>query len=333
MLFRKSIVFILMLLLVASVVPVRAQDGGLPDDQQALLEIVTSAIDNFNSLDSYRYSGDQTTAQTISTGVGIRAVTVNQATTQTLSGSIVLDGEVANSTQLVSQVIETQINTRDPESFSMDFEVVSLDGDVYLRFPVVPEETRAMFPADWVDASEAAGYEGLGVLDLDVFADLISQTLPLYELTSENVLEVEELEGNTVRGQEVRVFRVVIDPALALSEASEQLVALLGVEADLVEQILDSGAAELVISVGVEDNLVYEIASTATIEFESDDFQGSNVALDQTTTSSFRIIEFNPEVEITVPEPAPPAEEETTDTQEDATDSEGESPDDTSDES
>ncbi|MCI0711557.1 MAG: hypothetical protein L0154_15485, partial [Chloroflexi bacterium] len=131
MLFRKSVVFILTLLLVATVAPVRAQDGGLPADQRALLEIVTSAIENFGTLDSYRYSGEQTTAQTIVSGEGIRAVTINQSTTQTLSGAVVIDGDNVNSSQSVSQAIESRVNNaQEAQSFTMDFELVALDGEI-----------------------------------------------------------------------------------------------------------------------------------------------------------------------------------------------------------
>lgn len=310
MLFRKSVVFILTLLLVTSVVPVRAQDGGLPADQQALLEIVTSAIENFGTLDSYRYSGEQTTAQTIVSGAGIRAVTIDQTTTQTLSGAVVIAGDAVNSTQTVSQTIESRVNNaQEARSFTMDFELVALDGEIYLRYPVVPEETRALLPEDWINASEASNYEGLAALNMETFAELLNQALPLYELTSDNVLEVEELESTTVRGQETRVFRIVFDPALALEGSSQQLAALANFDAEVIQQMLANSTAELVINVGVEDNLIYQIASAVTIDFESDDFEGAALSLDQTTTGTFNITEFNPEVEITVPEPAPPAEE------------------------
>lgn len=310
MLFRKSAVFILSLLLAATIVPVRAQDGGLPADQQALLEIVTSAIENFGTLDSYRYSGEQTTVQTIVSGTGVRRVTINQTTTQTLSGTVAIEGDTVNSTQTVSQNIESRVNNaQEAQSFTMNFELVSLDGGVYLRYPVVPEETRALLPEDWISADEASNYAGLAALNMETFAELLNQALPLYELTSDNVLEVEELESVTVRGQETRVFRVVFDPALALEGSSQQLAALANFDAEIIEDMLANSTAELVINVGVEDNLIYQIASSVTIDFETDDFQGTALSLDQTTTGTFNITEFNPEVEITVPEPAPPAEE------------------------
>jgi hypothetical protein len=330
MLFRKSVVFILTLLLVATVVPVQAQDGGLPADQQALLDIVTAAVDNFNSLDSYRYSGEQTTAQTIESGIGIRAVTIEQTTAQTMSGTVAIEGENVNSTQTVSQTIESRVNTRDPETITMDFELVSLDGEIYLRFPVVPEGTRALLPGDWINASEASGYEGLAALNMEAFSELVFQTLPLYELSSDNVLEVEELESATVRGQETRVFRVVIDPALALGSSSEQLASIGNFDSELLEAMLADATAELIINVGAEDNLIYQLGSNIVIDFESDDFQGSNISLDQTTTSTFNIVEFNPEVDISVPEPEPPAEEPTTEPDEEATDTQEEPADDSS---
>lgn len=317
--FKRNLIVLLLVIFIVAALPVAAQDGGLNDDELALIELVSTAQDNLLALDSYNYSGQQITQQTILSGEGTLALTLTQNITQDLSGSVVSAADNVNSTQSIAQTIETRVNTRDPERLNMSLDIVILDGAMYLRVPTAPSELRSAFPADWVPADEAAAYEGMAFVDLEQLANLMSNTLPVYELNDETVVAVEELESETINGVEMRLISISIAPNVALGGFGDQFGAFGAFDTDLFNQLLENTIATITMYIGAEDTQVYRIKSDVLIDFETDDFEGSALSLDQTTSMTINITEFNPEVEITVPEPAPVEEDTVDETEGEAT--------------
>lgn len=308
--FRKIFVVALISLLALATFPAFAQDGdGLSAEQQALLETVATAQQNFLNVNSYRMFGTQTTTQDIVSGVGIRAVEINQMLEQTLNAEAVRSENGYNSFQTLNQVITQDITGQgSPSEFFMDMEFVIVDGEFYLRFTRVPRdieaEVQAVFPEDWITLEDASDLAGLDALNLETLTETATSAVPTYEWNADNVLDIEEIDAEPVGDVEVRAFSLTINTQTALADSVQAMLNLEGIDADTIGQMLDSAVVNVTVYVGVEDSLIYRVDSQISLDFaaEAGTLGPDAITLDQTTESSFNFSDFNEDITITTPD-------------------------------
>lgn len=309
MLLRKWFIAFLTIALFIAILPAQAQDG-LSDDEKALLDFVNTAQTDLQGRTSYHFAGEQTTNQTLTNGVGIRAIIIETEVERSYEGDIAVVSDTAvNSSVEVSQQNLLYINeSSDPTTTIMNIEMVTVDGGVYIRFPRVSEELTD-YPADWVNLAEAGDLASLKGVDVNSLLELSTSNAPTYELTEATVLAIEELgvDGDN------RVIKVSLDATLVLTDNITTALSGEGVDRVFIQTLLTGSTLDVLYYVNAEDTTLVRVDTTLNINVELAEGIVTEDALSivQSTTASVVFSDLDATVEIIVPEPAPPTEDTT----------------------
>ncbi len=312
MLLRKWFIALLTIALFSAILPAQAQDG-FSDDEKALLDVVSTAQADLQSRTAYHFVGEQTTSQTLTNGVGVQAIVLETEVDRSYEGDVaVVSDSVVNSTVAVSQRNELYLNNAlEPQVTTVNIEMVTIDGAIYVRFPRVSEALEGTYPADWVNLAEAGNLTGLEAVDVNGLVELSANNAPSYDLSEGTVLAIEELG---VDGEN-RVIKVTLDAALALTDDINASLADDQVDALFIQTLLSSSTLEVLYYVNAEDLVLARVDTLLNIDVALEEGIVTEDALSivQSTTSSVVFSDLDASVEITVPEPAPPADEAATD--------------------
>lgn len=311
MLLRKWFIAFLTIALFMAILPAHAQDG-LTDDEKALLDIVNAAQTDLQSRTSYHFVGEQATEQVITNGVGIRAIILNNEVTRTYEGDIsVVSDSVVNSSVEVAQRNSLRLNTAsDPVNTTVNIDLVMVDGAVYVKFPRVSDSLTG-YPTDWVNLADAGDLAGLDAVNMDSLMELSTSTAPTYDVSEATVLAIEELgvDGDN------RVIKVTLNASAALGDDIRNSMGGDDVDATLVESLLAGATLEVLYFINTDNSSLARVDSILNINVELAEGALTEDALSivQSTQTSILFTDFDASVEITVPEPAPPADETATD--------------------
>ena len=196
------------ILLLTLSMPVTAQSG-FSSEEQALIDDLQMALDQFALESSYSIRGVINLVQSINIENTALSGTLDQTIDQKMSGEYVRvsEDEVLASLEIDQSISQTFPGQPMPILVEQTLEMI-IDGDLFMRFSNLSADLAGMFPEDWVNLSEDPNaFPGAEVIRAEQFTALIGQaqiTYPLDEMTITSIEAVseipEELAQDAVRG-------------------------------------------------------------------------------------------------------------------------------------
>ncbi|MBN8593896.1 MAG: hypothetical protein J0M33_19220 [Anaerolineae bacterium] len=196
------------ILLLTLSMPVTAQSG-FSSEEQALIDDLQMALDQFALESSYSIRGVINLVQSINIESTALSGTLDQTIDQKMSGEYVRvsEDEVLASLEIDQSISQTFPGQPMPILVEQTLEMI-IDGDLFMRFSNLSADLAGMFPEDWVNLSEDPNaFPGAEVIRAEQFTALIGQaqiTYPLDEMTITSIEAVseipEELAQDAVRG-------------------------------------------------------------------------------------------------------------------------------------
>lgn len=293
---------IAIVLLVLAVKPTSAQDDAL--------DAVIGAYNATLAVERYQIDVEQTTSQQFVSGNGAEQLAFVQSIERSITGSVQITDEALVSSMVMSQ--EQLVTTGDEPQILVEYtlEIVSVDGDVYLRFSDFrPAENAAMIPTGWFEASDPSQFPGSAFINTDSLVNL-ARINALYPLNADTITEIEALDGEMLDEMPMDVFDLVLDVSAALASQESVLTRLfnyesLGMRADEVLTLIgDSTQITMRVWVGEADGLIHQLDTRLNLRLDLSAEQAGGqeaVLMEQETTSLSRLYAFNEPVEISVP--------------------------------
>lgn len=196
------------ILLLTLSMPVTAQSG-FSSEEQALIDDLQMALDQFALESSYSIRGVINLVQSINIESTALSGTLDQTIDQKMSGEYVRvsEDDVLASLEIDQSISQTFPGQPTPILVEQTLEMI-IDGDLFMRFSNLSADLAGMFPEDWVNLSEDPNaFPGAEVIRAEQFTALIGQaqiTYPLDEMTITSIEAVseipEELAQDAVRG-------------------------------------------------------------------------------------------------------------------------------------
>lgn len=196
------------ILLLTLSMPVTAQSG-FSSEEQALIDDLQMALDQFALESSYSIRGVINLVQSINIESTALSGTLDQTIDQKMSGEYVRvsEDEVLASLEIDQSISQTFPGQPTPILVEQTLEMI-IDGDLFMRFSNLSADLAGMFPEDWVNLSEDPNaFPGAEAIRAEQFTALIGQaqiTYPLDEMTITSIEAVseipEELAQDAVRG-------------------------------------------------------------------------------------------------------------------------------------
>jgi hypothetical protein len=308
---QKLLLVALVAALVFVALPALAQTA-FTADEQALIDYVQGAFDNFLTLDSFTSTSTNNIVQHIDMAMQDMELGIDQTIAQTVSGQAQREssGELSMSAQ-VDQTILQETPGQPTQNLSQTIDMVVAEGDFFMRFSnVTPATMASFFPSGWVNLSEnRTAFAGAEMINPDQFTSMFSAQFqyPLDEVTVERI---KELPAESMNGVNTRVVRLVFNgPALFNSGEMDQYLSAfntgqLGVDMDQLRQSMGQSAAlEMTAWIGVDDNLVYRVDTVMSLAGD----MGAVIAgidsmyMEQQATISATYADFNEPVTIEPP--------------------------------
>lgn len=210
--------FVLVILLaLAAVLPVGAQGGRLPDDQQAMVERVIAAINASESYTSFVSTVTETVSNTMTIHMGNSASTAEESYTiqQETRYSTGENGQPNSSTTATAQVSSLAFGSTERTQYTLQAEMRVVDGVLYVnaqREAPASADLSAM-PEGWVIVQGADEWPALKVLQLgDELRNLDSPDLfdPNVPLLFKDATSAAQSAGTLDDGTPVEVITLTL---------------------------------------------------------------------------------------------------------------------------
>lgn len=305
-------------LCMALLVAVTASIAAAQDDAQSL---ILSAYENTRSLDSFVYESESVVTQIMGMG-GMDLDTETTIATNTQGQRV---GDVVN----LSTTSQTSIGSMMGD-MGFGFELIYVDGVLWARGGAEASEGGAggmmgdmfgqMFPTEWTNISEDPdAYPSLSVYtNPDLILPQLTDGASLYTLSEDVLATAEELPSEELDGRTVRVFQFTANPSdlseearaaidSAIASASQMgggdmsgMGDMTGMMEGMFEDMMENMLITVTLYIDEAENLVVqsvvEQATTMTM-----DMQGMEIAIDQTSTTTSRLVDYNTDVVIEAP--------------------------------
>lgn len=330
---RRSlfVVGLLVLTLVAGLLPVHAQDGLTPEEQEAL-DSIRVALESFYAASSYTATTSQVANQVM--GVTFMGQTLTLTQDMTGDGTIeaqkapdsALDNRHSLQNQSITQVL-SGMGQNTSSTIDMVVELIIVDDRIYLKLDL-PDELAGAAPEDWQDVTDGSDmFPGTDILNLDqiagfgrdfdaAFLQELFAAVTQVELLGEAIRQVDQSDG-TLDSVAVNQFRLTLDPAMALETiGADSLAGMLNAD----EMPFDVPALINLLYTDEDSSYVVEVELTAdgtlalyreivgtSIDIGPElivdpSLKGAEMTLQQTITQEFKPAAINEPVEITAPE-------------------------------
>jgi hypothetical protein len=212
-------VVVLVVLLVGALIPARAQDGGLSDEELALLERVFAARENLKNYSSYveEMSVLESQETTVTLEDETRVFT-NQALIEWTATFIQAEDSRNVSATIFAQVQEDDI------SYSIEAEARVVDGTLFFNGAyLIPDPDLPLLPEGWIAVADPDVVEVLENLHLDnlIEDDALVDEQDLMRAAASSVTAVPSTLDD---GTPVDIIAITLDSAgvaMALTESSE----------------------------------------------------------------------------------------------------------------
>lgn len=327
MILKRMMPFMILVLLLAMVIPVNAQDGdGLSEQELALLAEVQASVLKFYEQQTYAVAGQQVST----TGIDMMGQKMEFTSTQNIAGQTILgkDGEVAASYQSLEQVTNTGIPGMSTDQ-TFAYETILVDDMTYIRFTTSMPGigmTSDMFPDEWTLVTEDGEDSMLSLYTL--YPSFGSSYLPINGFSNPALIDsVVEIEGEEIDGQAMRLIELQLNVAEAQTAGfygtnqvatSSALGAVMGggapsnpgvpstdaVTQEQLDQFLEGMTMVQRVWLGVDDQLPYRVEIIITIDTEMAmaELGGMSLPLSVETTTTLDFGDFNAVFDITAPE-------------------------------
>jgi hypothetical protein len=218
---RSTVIILLLIMALAWVAPVVAQEGFSPEEQTALDE-VRAALESLTGANTYTADITQKTVQVISIDYSGQSLLMDQ--TMTTTGSLqyesMHDNQYDNQQVQMTQTVQstmTGAQNADQTIGPIDTQIIVVDDHIYLRVEP-PEDLQAYYPRGWQDVTGGAdAFPGMGMFNIDSIVSLGNITGPEYaEGVISAVRTVVVLEPETVGARTANHYRLGLDPRQAL---------------------------------------------------------------------------------------------------------------------
>jgi hypothetical protein len=296
---RTSFVAALLALLLVMGLPLYTQAAA---DEKELIEYVGGAFKKLAALKSYSVKMDQTTQQAITVTQGSNTSKANQDLTQTITGKILQGEDKVIATEMT---LDQNLVMKQPSSVTVDMrmEMILVDGKLYARFSNLSANVATMFPKGWLDLiKDASKVPGFNTMNKEALLKLASVQV-LYPINGKTVQTIAELDSETLDGVDTRLFEVDLDPEAVYNSGASSLAGLfneaaLGVNAkEMVKAMFKGMKIHLKVWISTDDQFVRQVEGTVKL---AADLPGG-IKLDQTTTVTTAIADFDEPVEIVAP--------------------------------
>lgn len=172
---RTILIGILIAIMLVATVPLHAQDDDLTDEE--LTQMVVDAYTNLNSLESYTFNSSQTENQVISSGVGVRQVSLHRETTRNILNGRLHNDMSDNATDTIdANLLQTDsiyVNNdiANAVELTLDIHLIAINDGLYVQVNEVsgtlvselPEDDTLLiaetFPTGWIILSGTAPIE------------------------------------------------------------------------------------------------------------------------------------------------------------------------------
>ncbi len=218
---RSTVIILLLIMALAWITPVRAQEGFSPDEQAAL-DAVRAALESLAGADTYTADITQKVVQVI--GVDYSGQSIQMDQSMSSAGSLQFekmpDSQYDNQQMSVTQTIQSSMSgaqTLDQTIGPMETQMIVVDDRIYLKIEA-PEDLQAFIPSGWHDVTEGAdAFPGMEMLNIDSMVSLNPMAEADYtDNLLKAVLTVVILEPETVDGRAANHYRLELDPKVAL---------------------------------------------------------------------------------------------------------------------
>jgi hypothetical protein len=284
--------------------PVHAQEGELSAEEMELLEFVAASFDNFLAQESYRGHVIMDMTMAIDAVQGGDTLEMDMSISMDVSSQIALkDGEIAASTEQGTIDIEIGM-TGQSISGSMTMASVQLEDDVWVRVEDATGFATGLYPDNWVNVAEnPEAFEGAEMFNWENLADTGVEQLKA-SIDDEAVLSIEELEPETLDGQEMRVFEINTDPAMATGSISDMFdPAAMGLDpAAMVEAMFEDATLVWRVWINVEDGLPYRFVRDLAVNADFSDLVGFAMIMGVEGSGDVSFFDFNEPAEIEPPD-------------------------------
>lgn len=282
--------------------PVMAQETTLGEEELGWLAQVQAAMVNLKSLDYFQSTSTQSVQQTLNMGQGSQAMTIDQSISQDLMILVDnTDGEIPLVASTLDQVLDMDMGTGVPVNMAMTMEMVMAEGEYLMRYSSLPSELANQYPEGWF---EAASRPELSGINFDTLSELTGwESLSLYTFNEEVVLAIKPLPEDTIDGQPMQVFQLIIAPIMLLevSGLGEMFnTEAMGVDDQFMTDLYSKATYSLQVWIG-EDGLLHRMDTVIVIENLETQVQGQALTLSQETQASVIYFDFNIPLEIEIP--------------------------------
>lgn len=301
-------IVLLVALVMSSVAAVSAQNGDV--------DYVVTAYENTIALETFVYESDSVINQALNMG----GADMEQELSQLVTVTGIRNDEGFD----FSAVSESQMGMMGM-ALDLTFELIRVDGVLYGRGAgegdgMMANVAGTMFPEGWVNISEdGAAYPGFsaytsgsGTLMFDQFANPFG----LFPLTPTAVKGLVELDPEEVDGRPVRVFQFDVDfenmdPAVmgAITEVVGGAVAgagtgTAGIDVEtMMQDMMESIEATITVYIDDAEQIILQAVVDQTLGFGMTvPGMADKVQIDQATTTTVRLLDYNIPVEIVAPE-------------------------------
>ncbi len=326
--FKRTMPLMILVLLLAMVVPVHAQDGdGLSEQELALLAEVQAGVLKFYEQQAYAVTGQQIST----TGVDMMGQKMEFTTTQNILGEAILgkDGELVASHQSMEQILESGLPGMDMGQ-NFIYETILVDGESYIRFESSAGFGVAsdLYPEEWTKVSEATDNPTLALYTMTPAFG--SSYLPINGFDNPALIaSVVEVEAGEINGQAMRVIEFTLDTGAVQTAGfygtnqvatGTALGAVMGggmggntpgvppstdtVTQEQLDQFMQDTTIVQRVWLGVDDQLPYRVEIVITLETEMAmaELGGMSLPISMVTTTSLDFGDFNAVFDITAPE-------------------------------
>lgn len=198
--------------------PARAQDGGLSEEELALLDRIFATRENFLALTSYEEQISAAQRREIKLVLARGEQTSVNLSTWARKSDITIVGEFKNAVSHVSATLESQATNvggqQDSQTFSIEADVRRVDGKLYVNAQYDTPQVGADWPelpSGWVEVIDFEQWPLFDEMELDDYLDEESSPFDDPEMVKAMNPDVSSAPGALDDGTPVDVITVIFD--------------------------------------------------------------------------------------------------------------------------
>ncbi len=312
---KKLISSILLVVLISLLsISITVAQSLFTEDQKLLIQDLQAAINHFQQLTSYSFTGDFRSSEQDVSHLNGKDTRINQAVYETLTGKFVKKS-TSTDVQVSIKQQNTSVGEDDVAPFVGDttqqFDTIVVDGQFYLRFSdITPFFRVEKFPKGWARIDQLPAFSGSEFLDINTYLRIFSGQMS-FPINEQSILSIQELPVESLNSQvNVKGIKVIFDGVSVFRDGQfDKLLNTFNIDqsADIETQrtLLGQNAIyEVIYWIGLDDQMIYRTDMASVIRTNPTMIVSSNIPqiiVDQMTTSGITFADFNKPIVIEPP--------------------------------